>query len=174
MVQSGSVHVMMRAERDAVCLREGRADANAGTEESIRFITDVANPAGGFIVDIWHAQRGGTPNQVIPELLPLKYMVASSWTTALPNLAAQDSRTPSTTGWSAGPETSTSGRSSAQWSGPAGPAHLGSSTCRPPLGSSRWTRSLPEVRRGAFEWSASKAVCVMASGSNKRVRIRSG
>ena len=47
----------------------------AGTEESIRFITDVANPNGGFIVDIWHAQRGGTPYQVIPELLPLKYMV---------------------------------------------------------------------------------------------------
>jgi sugar phosphate isomerase/epimerase len=46
-----------------------------GTEESIRFITDVANPNGGFIVDIWHAQRGGTPYSVISELLPLSYMV---------------------------------------------------------------------------------------------------
>ena len=46
-----------------------------GTEESIRFVTDVANPNGGFILDIWHAQRGGTPYSVIPELLPLPYLV---------------------------------------------------------------------------------------------------
>jgi sugar phosphate isomerase/epimerase len=45
-----------------------------GTEESIRFITDVANPNGGYIADIWHAQRGGTPYSVIPELLPLPYL----------------------------------------------------------------------------------------------------
>ena len=45
------------------------------TEEAIRFVTDVANPNGGLILDIWHAQRGGTPYTPIPELLPLEYLI---------------------------------------------------------------------------------------------------
>ncbi len=45
------------------------------TEEAIRFVTDVANPNGGLILDIWHAQRGGTPYNTIPDLLPLSYVV---------------------------------------------------------------------------------------------------
>lgn len=45
------------------------------TEEAIRFVTDVANPNAGLILDIWHAQRGGTPYNAIPELLPLPYLV---------------------------------------------------------------------------------------------------
>ena len=45
------------------------------TEEAIRFVTDVANPNGGLILDIWHAQRGGTPYDSIPSLLPLDYLV---------------------------------------------------------------------------------------------------
>ena len=45
------------------------------TEEAIRFVTEVANPNGGLILDIWHAQRGGTPYSVIPDLLPLQYLV---------------------------------------------------------------------------------------------------
>jgi sugar phosphate isomerase/epimerase len=45
------------------------------TEEAIRLITDVANPNGGLILDIWHAQRGGTPYSAIAELLPLEYLV---------------------------------------------------------------------------------------------------
>jgi sugar phosphate isomerase/epimerase len=45
------------------------------TEEAIRLITDVANPNGGLILDIWHAQRGGTRYSAIPELLPLEYLV---------------------------------------------------------------------------------------------------
>jgi sugar phosphate isomerase/epimerase len=45
------------------------------TEQAIRFITDVANPNGGLVVDIWHAQRGGTPYADIPRLLPLRYVV---------------------------------------------------------------------------------------------------
>jgi len=45
------------------------------TEEAIRFVTDVANPNGGLILDIWHAQRGGTPYNCISELLPLQYLI---------------------------------------------------------------------------------------------------
>ena len=45
------------------------------TEQAIQLITDVANPNGGIILDVWHAQRGGTPYGVIPELLPLSYVV---------------------------------------------------------------------------------------------------
>ena len=64
----------------------------AGTEESIRFITDVANPNGGFIVDIWHAQRGGTPYSVIPELFPLEYMVGVELDDGYAEPAAKDLR----------------------------------------------------------------------------------
>ena len=45
------------------------------TEEAIKLITDVGNPNGGLILDIWHAQRGGTPYDSIPDLLPLEYLV---------------------------------------------------------------------------------------------------
>lgn len=45
------------------------------TEEAITFVTDVANPNGGLILDIWHAQRGGTSYAAIPDLLPLDYLV---------------------------------------------------------------------------------------------------
>ena len=30
------------------------------TEQAIQFVTDVANPNGGLVLDIWHAYRGGT------------------------------------------------------------------------------------------------------------------
>ena len=45
------------------------------TEEAIRFVTDVANPNGGLILDIWHAQRGNTSYDTLPDLLPLEYLV---------------------------------------------------------------------------------------------------
>lgn len=45
------------------------------TEEAVRFVTDVANPNGGLILDIWHAQRGGTPYNSIPGLVPKEYLV---------------------------------------------------------------------------------------------------
>ena len=44
------------------------------TEQAITFVTDVGNPNGGMIVDIWHAYRGGSDYQVIPQTLPLEYV----------------------------------------------------------------------------------------------------
>jgi sugar phosphate isomerase/epimerase len=44
------------------------------TEQAITFITDVAHPNGGLIVDIWHAFRGGSDYRVIPRSLPLEYV----------------------------------------------------------------------------------------------------
>ena len=45
------------------------------TEQAIAFVTDVGNANGGLIVDIWHAARGGSDYRVIPETLPLSYVV---------------------------------------------------------------------------------------------------
>ncbi len=45
------------------------------TEEAVKFVTDVANPNGGLILDIWHAQRGGTPYESLPGLVPQEYLV---------------------------------------------------------------------------------------------------
>jgi len=45
------------------------------TEASIQFVTDVGHPNGGFIIDIWHAQRGGTPYESLPQLLQLHQLV---------------------------------------------------------------------------------------------------
>lgn len=45
------------------------------TEEAVRFVTDVANANGGLILDIWHAQRGGTPYDSIPTLVPREFLV---------------------------------------------------------------------------------------------------
>lgn len=44
------------------------------TEQAIAFVTDVAHPNGGLIVDIWHAFRGGSDYRVIPDSLPLEYV----------------------------------------------------------------------------------------------------
>ena len=44
------------------------------TEQAIAFVTDVGNPNGGLVVDIWHAARGGTDYRVIPETLPLQHV----------------------------------------------------------------------------------------------------
>jgi sugar phosphate isomerase/epimerase len=45
------------------------------TEQAITFITDVANPNGGLVLDIWHAYRGGTDyNDLIR--LPPSYLFA--------------------------------------------------------------------------------------------------
>ena len=72
------------------------------TEEAIRFVTDVADPNGGLILGIWHAQRGTTRYDSIPSLLPLDHLVGSSSTTALPELLAKAFLTRSITGCSAG------------------------------------------------------------------------
>lgn len=45
------------------------------TEQAIQFVIDVANPNGGIILDVWHAQRGGTPYELISDRLPLSYVV---------------------------------------------------------------------------------------------------
>jgi sugar phosphate isomerase/epimerase len=44
------------------------------TEQAITFVTDVGNPNGGMIVDIWHAYRGGSDYRVIPQTLPLEHV----------------------------------------------------------------------------------------------------
>ncbi len=43
------------------------------TEQAIHFVTDVANPNGGLVLDIWHAYRGGTDYRNLAEL-PLSYL----------------------------------------------------------------------------------------------------
>lgn len=45
------------------------------TEEAVRFVTDVAHSNGGLILDIWHAQRGGTPYDSLPALVPREFLV---------------------------------------------------------------------------------------------------
>jgi sugar phosphate isomerase/epimerase len=40
------------------------------TEQAIQFITDVANPNGGLVLDIWHAYRGGTDYSNLAKLPP--------------------------------------------------------------------------------------------------------
>jgi sugar phosphate isomerase/epimerase len=41
------------------------------TEQAAQFITDVGNPNGGLILDIWHAYRGGTDYSSLPSIVPL-------------------------------------------------------------------------------------------------------
>ncbi|WP_426565010.1 sugar phosphate isomerase/epimerase family protein [Angustibacter sp. McL0619] len=45
------------------------------TEAAIRFISDVGHPNAGLILDIWHAQRGGTFYEDLPRLLDLSQLV---------------------------------------------------------------------------------------------------
>jgi sugar phosphate isomerase/epimerase len=45
------------------------------TEEAIQFIKDVGHPNGGLVLDIWHAQRGGTNYDELPELLDVSHLV---------------------------------------------------------------------------------------------------
>ncbi|SJM63899.1 sugar phosphate isomerase/epimerase family protein [Gulosibacter sp. 10] len=43
-------------------------------EEGIELVTEVANPAGGLCVDIWHVARGGTDYSVIRDSLPAQHL----------------------------------------------------------------------------------------------------
>jgi sugar phosphate isomerase/epimerase len=45
------------------------------TEQAIQFVSDVGHPNGGFFLDIWHTQRGGTPYEVLPEILDVSRLV---------------------------------------------------------------------------------------------------
>jgi sugar phosphate isomerase/epimerase len=45
------------------------------TEQVITFVTDVGNPNGGLLLDIWHAYRGGTSYADIAATLPLRYLM---------------------------------------------------------------------------------------------------
>ena len=45
------------------------------TEEAIRFVRDVGHPNGGLVLDIWHTQRGGTPYEILPEILNVSQLV---------------------------------------------------------------------------------------------------
>ncbi|MEN3271071.1 sugar phosphate isomerase/epimerase family protein, partial [Pseudonocardia sp.] len=40
------------------------------TEDAVAFVTEVGNPNGGLLLDIWHAYRGGTPYSTLPALVP--------------------------------------------------------------------------------------------------------
>ncbi|MGO1543280.1 MAG: sugar phosphate isomerase/epimerase family protein [Gulosibacter sp.] len=44
-------------------------------EEGIDLVTQVANPAGGLCVDIWHVARGGSDYSIISKTLPAEYIV---------------------------------------------------------------------------------------------------
>jgi Xylose isomerase-like TIM barrel len=101
------------------------------TEQAIRFITDVANPNGGLVVDIWHAQRGGTlPMPTSRGCSPSDTSSGSSSTTATRSRRGLTWPTHSTTAWSAEPGPSTSSRSSARSTTSAGRDRTGLSTCR--------------------------------------------
>jgi len=45
------------------------------TEQAIRFVSDVGHPNGGFFLDVWHTQRGGTPYEILPEILNVSQLV---------------------------------------------------------------------------------------------------
>ena len=40
------------------------------TQDAAAFVTEVGNPNGGLLLDIWHAYRGGTPYATLPALVP--------------------------------------------------------------------------------------------------------
>jgi sugar phosphate isomerase/epimerase len=40
------------------------------TEDAAAFVTEVGNPNGGLLLDIWHAYRGGTPYSTLPAQVP--------------------------------------------------------------------------------------------------------
>jgi sugar phosphate isomerase/epimerase len=40
------------------------------TEDAVALVTQVGNPNGGLLLDIWHAYRGGTPYAKLPALVP--------------------------------------------------------------------------------------------------------
>ncbi|MFC9362198.1 sugar phosphate isomerase/epimerase family protein [Rhodococcus sp. NPDC057014] len=44
------------------------------TEQAARFVQDVGNPNGGLILDIWHAFRGGTHYDTLPEIIPSRFV----------------------------------------------------------------------------------------------------
>ncbi|KXF52850.1 xylose isomerase [Rhodococcus sp. SC4] len=44
------------------------------TEQAAQFVKDVANPNGGLILDIWHAFRGGTDYDTLPQLVPVQFV----------------------------------------------------------------------------------------------------
>ncbi|MFD9669284.1 sugar phosphate isomerase/epimerase family protein [Rhodococcus sp. NPDC059968] len=44
------------------------------TEQAAQFVKDVDNPNGGLILDIWHAFRGGTDYDLLPELIPSRFV----------------------------------------------------------------------------------------------------
>ncbi|MFD6062687.1 sugar phosphate isomerase/epimerase family protein [Rhodococcus wratislaviensis] len=44
------------------------------TEQAAQFVKDVDNPNGGLILDIWHAFRGGTDYDVLPEIIPSRFV----------------------------------------------------------------------------------------------------
>jgi len=40
------------------------------TQDAVAFVTEVGNPNGGLLLDIWHAYRGDTPYATLPALVP--------------------------------------------------------------------------------------------------------
>lgn len=50
------------------------ASTGNSLEAGIELVTQVANPAGGLCVDIWHVARAGTDYAVIAESLPGEYL----------------------------------------------------------------------------------------------------
>ncbi|MFC9556690.1 sugar phosphate isomerase/epimerase family protein [Rhodococcus sp. NPDC056960] len=44
------------------------------TEQAAQFVKDVDNPNGGLILDIWHAFRGGTDYDTLPQLVPAQFV----------------------------------------------------------------------------------------------------
>ena len=40
--------------------------------DGVELVTAVDNPHGGLVVDTWHVRRGGTPNEALPDVLPIE------------------------------------------------------------------------------------------------------
>jgi xylose isomerase-like TIM barrel protein len=40
------------------------------TQDAVAYVTEVGNPNGGLLLDIWHAYSGGTPYATLPALVP--------------------------------------------------------------------------------------------------------
>ena len=60
------------------------------TQDAVAFVTEVGNPNGGLLLDIWHAYRGGTPYATLPALVPREIVFGVELEDGLANVVGTD------------------------------------------------------------------------------------
>jgi hypothetical protein len=113
------------------------------TEDAVAFVTQVGNPNGGLLLDIWHAYRGGTPYATLPAPVPRAIVFGVELDDGRAEWWAPISRTPSTTDFPAEQGFSTSPLSSTRCWRSAGMACGVSSTCPATFGACRCSTPSP-------------------------------